>query len=114
VTEGAEPKASSDSSRDSDADAAGKPEEELPVSPSLHAAHVDGERIAVGACTTSACHGGTDGEKRTGDLAESSLRAHTSSTEIEVAVLLGGMDTAGEIFDDCMLMRLSSGVQCVK
>lgn len=41
---------------------------------------------------------------------------HSSSTDavVEVAVLLGGMDTQGEIFDDCMIMRLSNAVQSVK
>jgi hypothetical protein len=27
---------------------------------------------------------------------------------VELALVLGGMDTCGEIFDDCMLMRLSA------
>ena len=49
-----------------------------------------------------------------GRLSESVASLHVqdvvepgSSTEIELAIILGGMDTAGEIFDDCLVFSLT-------
>ena len=34
--------------------------------------------------------------------------AAASSPDVEVAMVLGGMDTGGEIFDDCLVFRLTT------
>ena len=34
--------------------------------------------------------------------------AASSASDVEIAVVLGGMDTGGEIFDDCLVFRLTA------
>ena len=41
------------------------------------------------------------------DLAAAASAVSGSPTDVEVALVLGGMDTGGEIFDDCLVFRLS-------
>ena len=63
----------------------------------------------------AACGPEADAEVRGLDEAVASIRvqddlAAASSPDVEVAVVLGGMDTGGEIFDDCLVLRLTTSI----
>ena len=69
------------------------------------------EPVAVIPDVTCTRQADTDVRLLTEDIAsvhvEEDLEA-SSSQDAEVAIVLGGMDTGGEIFDDCLVFRLTT------
>jgi hypothetical protein len=105
-----EPRTGTVSFNETKADIAGGPDEEVQVHLSPRATPVDsaGECVvSASPASVSTSESGAE-QSATGGPAVSSCENPSSIGSVfEVAFLLGGMDTGGEIFDDCMIMRLS-------
>jgi len=82
------------------------------IDSSSHDGSSDADACARSASVPSAAHTEqADAEPEGLSEAVASIRveddfAASSASDVEVAIVIGGMDTGGEIFDDCLVFRL--------